>query len=325
MYFKVKSEGAMERQKLLQKRKAERLDNQLVKYKGVVGIDVEHKRVKDQKTDTVGITVYVEKKLPQQKLSDEEAIPSTISGIPTDVVEIVYMWGPGKRKLRAADVQAMQSKQKATMQRSDVLVGGLSLANQYEPYYYGTLGIVLPSKDAPTALSCAHVMVDPKQSPSNTQGVIEPQGGQFLTDCIGTVSLYYFNENNVDAALVPIAPDRAYSQWTVEKIGEIEGWGTASVGDQVEKMGVTSGYTTGVVSSTSFTLYLTDPDWGDITLENQIKIDSEFSKPGDSGSAAIDCGTKKMIGMVEAGGQTEDDEFFTVIQPSAALRAVIPP
>ena len=53
--------------------------------------------MKGQKTDTLGITVYVKKTLQLQQLSAEEAIPPTISGIPTDVVECVNLWGPGKR------------------------------------------------------------------------------------------------------------------------------------------------------------------------------------------------------------------------------------
>lgn len=312
----------MERQEILRKRSELRLDERLKNYKGVVGIDVENKRLNRQKTDTLSIAVYVEKKLQTQQLSDDEAIPEMIEGIPTDVVEVNYLWGPAHiSQPRAAYYESSEPKAMVTIQATDELVGGLSICNQYTPDYYGTLGIVLPSKGAPTALSCAHVMVHPP--PATGQGVMEPVLGTYPVDCIGNVSLYHFNDENTDAALVPIT-ERSSSLWTVMDIGKIDGWGTGCVGDDVEKVGVTSGHTYGVISSTTYTLITSDPDWGDITLTNQIKIDSEFSKPGDSGSAVIDSKTKKMVGMVEAGGEMNDGEFFSVVQPSAYLQAIIP-
>lgn len=64
-----------------------RLDDELLKCKGVVGIVVGYKQVKGHETDTVGITVYVEEKLDEKELSTEEAIPKMICGIQTDVIE----------------------------------------------------------------------------------------------------------------------------------------------------------------------------------------------------------------------------------------------
>lgn len=154
----------MERHAILQKRKALRLDEQLLRCKGVIGIDVENKRVNGKKTDRLCLKVYVKKKLQLQQLSAEEVIPPTINDIPTDVDECTYLWGPSKR--RAADVDSLQAD---TLQGTDILEGGLSIGNQYDPVGYGTLGIVLSWKGAPTAVSCAHVMVDPKQSPEKAQ------------------------------------------------------------------------------------------------------------------------------------------------------------
>ena len=81
--------------------------------------------------------------------------------------------------------------------------GGLSISNQYNLGRYGTLGIILTSNGAPTALSCVHVMVYPPPQPG--QGVIEPggpRGGTYPADGIGKVSIAEYNgPNNVDAAL----------------------------------------------------------------------------------------------------------------------------
>ena len=68
------------------------LDDKLLKCKGVIGVDVDYKKVKGQKTDTLGITIYVKKKLIKEELSADEAVPEMIDGIPTDVVECPNVW-----------------------------------------------------------------------------------------------------------------------------------------------------------------------------------------------------------------------------------------
>ena len=54
-------------------------------------------------------------------------------------------------------------------------------------------------------LQHAHVMIDPSKTPVVEQGVIEPAGGKYPDDSIGKVSLYYYGDQIVDAALVPIS------------------------------------------------------------------------------------------------------------------------
>ena len=138
------------------------------------------------------------------------------------------------------------------------------------------------------------------------------------------MSLYSINDKkfNVDAALVPIS-GRKSSLWTVKDIGNIGGWGRAGVGDEVEKVGQSSGHTSGKIVSTDFTATLQDQYWGSVKLENLIRIDSKFSVGGDSGSALINSKTKKMVGMVEGGGDTSSGSV-SVCQQSSYLIAVIP-
>ena len=73
-------------------RTTNRLDDKLLKCKGVIGVDVDYKQVKGQKTDTLSITVYVKKKLVKEELSADEAVPEMIHGIPTDVLECPNVW-----------------------------------------------------------------------------------------------------------------------------------------------------------------------------------------------------------------------------------------
>ena len=77
------------------------LDSKLLKYKGAIGVDVDIKEVKSQKTDKFGITIYVEKKLPKEELSTEETIPAEIEGIPTDVVECLNVWPSSEASAQA--------------------------------------------------------------------------------------------------------------------------------------------------------------------------------------------------------------------------------
>ena len=73
-------------------RTASRLDDKLLKYEGVIGVDVDYKRVKGQRTDKFSIIVYVKQKLPKEELSADETIPTEIEGIATDVVECSNVW-----------------------------------------------------------------------------------------------------------------------------------------------------------------------------------------------------------------------------------------
>ena len=233
------------------------------------------------------------------------------------MVECPNVW-PSKEssEQRATEVTTKQ-------ERTAVLEGGLSISNQYNLGSYGTLGIVLMSQNAPTALSCAHVMVYPPLLPAAGQGVIEPggpQGGGYPADSIGRTSLVEYGLNNVDAALVPIQ-GRLSSVGSIVNIGKVNGFANAFVGQHVKKMGATTGLLQGVVGSTAFTWTYTT-SLGPITLHNQIRVDGEFALPGDSGSAVIETTNNQMVGMVVSG--TTSNPYFTVCNTSADLARIIP-
>ena len=306
----------MDREAIQRIRTTKRLDEKLLACKGVIGVDVDYKQVKGRKADTFSITVYVKKKISQEELSAEEAVPARIEGIPTDVVECPNVW-PSKESAeqRATEVTTKQVK-------TETLEGGLSISNQYDLGGYGTLGIVLMVQKVPTALSCAHVMGYPPLQPG--QGVIEPsgsQGGTYPADSIGVTSLVDYGPNNVDAALVPIQ-GRSSNVGSIINIGKVDGLADASLGQHVKKMGVTSGFTQGFVGSTTFTWSVVDPNLGPITLYNQIKIDGQFALPGDSGAAVIENTNNQMVGMVQGGSSSFP--LFTVCNTSGDLAKVIP-
>lgn len=65
----------------------ERHWKELRKYPNVIGVKEHKKFVKGEKTDIDCITVFVSRKVPEEKLTPASKIPKTIEGIPTDVVE----------------------------------------------------------------------------------------------------------------------------------------------------------------------------------------------------------------------------------------------
>ena len=63
-------------------------EQELLKIPGVTGVDIGNKYVNGEKTDTIAIRVYVERK---RDVSADVAIPTEIQGIPTDVIERKYV------------------------------------------------------------------------------------------------------------------------------------------------------------------------------------------------------------------------------------------
>ena len=290
------------------------LDEKLLACKGVIGVDVDYKQVKGQKTDTFSIIVYVKKKISQEELSAEEAVPARIEGIPTDVVECPNVWPSNESSAqRATEVTTKQVK-------SFVLEGGQSISNQRNLGHYGTLAIVLMGS-VPTAWSCAHVMVYPP--PQLGQAVIEPggpQGGEYPLDSIGHTAMAYYGVNNLDAALCPIQ-GRSSEMGSILNIGNCPGFFNAFVGQKVKKMGARTGVTEGFISSITCTWQLRS-DLGTVTLYNQIRIDGHFALGGDSGAAVIETTNNGMVGMVVSG--SDQIPFFTICNNSADLANIQP-
>ena len=74
--------GEMDVEKI--RRIKEEVEGELLKRPGVTGVDVNYKVVGGHKTDRLAIRIYVKKKRDVPK---REAIPETISGVMTDVIE----------------------------------------------------------------------------------------------------------------------------------------------------------------------------------------------------------------------------------------------
>ncbi len=66
----------------------EEVEHDLLRIPGVTGVDVGSKYVNGEKSDSLAIRVYVERK---RDVPVDAAIPKEIQGIPTDVIERKYV------------------------------------------------------------------------------------------------------------------------------------------------------------------------------------------------------------------------------------------
>ena len=62
----------------------------LLRLPGVTGVDIGPKRVNGEATGELAIRIYVVRKRPLDDIPVNERIPSTIGGVPTDVVERTF-------------------------------------------------------------------------------------------------------------------------------------------------------------------------------------------------------------------------------------------
>ncbi len=65
----------------------EKYEKTLMRQKGVVACAVGYKLISGKKTDQICIICYVNKKIPEDQLSEGDLIRPMIEGIPTDVIE----------------------------------------------------------------------------------------------------------------------------------------------------------------------------------------------------------------------------------------------
>jgi hypothetical protein len=106
--------------------------------------------------------------------------------------------------------------------------------------------------------------------------------------------------NTADCALAkPLSPDLVSPD--ILKIGVPAGVGTVTLGTQLQKMGRTTGYTTGQITQLDVTVTV---DYGGKlgTFRNQLMAGA-MSPGGDSGSAVLDM-NKRVVGLLYAGSNT---------------------
>jgi endonuclease G len=127
----------------------------------VTGIDVGYKHVRKAPTETIAIRFHVVRKIPSPSLDVKEKFPPEIDGVPTDLIEAVYV------------ARAAATPSSGRRKRRDPIQPGISVSHMR--VLSGTLGAVVYDKTSGEAciLSNWHVLAG---SDSAKQGdpIIQP-------------------------------------------------------------------------------------------------------------------------------------------------------
>ena len=300
----------------------------LLGKRNVVGLGVAYKETAGCKTEDLALTVMVKKKMAVQDIDKNDLIPSSIDGIPTDVIGVgtIVAFQSHKGRYRPAP-------------------GGVSIGHY--AITAGTFGA--PVKDMQTGetliLSNNHVLANSNNAligdtilqSGPADGGKDPQD-RFAT-LLRFVPIHYKNDDgNGDddqcaiarfiasllnslarlggsstrlkpvrqetlTNLVDAAVGKPVWKNTVEdnilKIGPISGTESAQIGLAVKKSGRTTALTQGTITILDATI---DVGYGGnrtATFEQQI-LTKDMSDPGDSGSLLVS-ENNKAVGLLFAG------------------------
>jgi hypothetical protein len=288
----------------------------------VIGLDV-GLRVKGGKvTKEKVVKVYVSRKIDKQLLPENDLIPS--------VLEIESTRVP-------VDVEESKIYQPIVFDsRVRPLIGGPSIS-PHNRWYSGTLGVCVTLNDDNTyILSCNHVLADSNQLAIGTN-IIQPSrqdGGHPVNDVVATLSDFVPldfgtttltlalvgnptvtmpNTNYVDAAIAQVNDAFNGANREIHWVGYPEYYHDnlwtyterqVLLGRRVCKMGRTTHYTLGEITSVSYDAWVGVYSNGHSAwFEDQIRIEGlhgKFAAPGDSGSLVVDAETKRPLGLLFA-------------------------
>ncbi len=297
--------------------------NQLLTRANVVAAGIGYKVSEGKKTSTLSIICSVGQKLPQSKLSARDMIPSSIGGLPTDVVQ-------------TGVIRALQSHSA----RYRPAPGGVSIGHR--DITAGTLGCLVKKGGELFILSNNHVLAN-----SNAAQIGDPilqpgpyDGGRFPDDHIANLEAFvpisfiggpsgcstasgiadFLNsiarvmgsdarmqaittqaeDNLVDAAIArPLNPNDVKDE--ILKIGTLQGTAAGELGMAIKKSGRTTALTTGEIQQVNVTSTVQYGENKTAIFTDQL-LAGAMSQGGDSGSAVLDS-NNRLIGLLFAGSE----------------------
>lgn len=298
--------------------------DQLLSRANVVAVGIGYKITGGKKTSTLSIICSVEQKVPVSQLSSKDLVPTTLDGIPTDVVQT----GP---------IRAFQSH----TDRHRPAPGGVSIGHR--DITAGTLGCLVKKGGELFILSNNHVLAN-----SNAAQVGDPilqpgphDGGRFPDDHIANLEQFvpisfvelpsdcsigqgiatFLNsfarlfrsktrlqaisiqalDNLVDAAIARPLNAADVSNEILE-IGVIQGVAQGELGMAVKKSGRTTGLTTGQIQQVDVAVNV-QYGAGQTALFTDQLMAGAMSQGGDSGSAVLDQ-DDRLMGLLFAGSDS---------------------
>jgi hypothetical protein len=178
----------------------------------------------------------------------------------------------------------------------------------------GTLGafVVLRKGGQVRLLSNNHVLADEDRG-KKRDAILQPgsyDGGRTPQDRIGTldraVKLKPRSANRVDAAIAALDGEVAYDPRTLRDVGMLKGLSKTPLEEVrlVEKIGRTTGHTSGRVTAFELDNVVVAYDTGNFRFDDQIEVEgteTAFSQGGDSGSLVFTAGERGALGLLFAG------------------------
>jgi hypothetical protein len=285
---------------------------------GIQGFGIGHKVIGPGVQRKLALRVYLEEKVPLDRVPAEWRIPPSIrvpglrTPIPTDVIAV------GKLRLEF------------TLGRQRPAFPGVSVSCQGSA---GTFGLLVRRKDDANGvyiLSNAHVLANSGLGHRRQDRILQPasdEGGIEPADSIATlwdfVDLEFTEEgfpNYVDAAIARVdEPSAALVQSTIYKLGAPTGVsGDVRIGMFVRKGGAATGATVGSVRAIEQKAHFwyEGPTGPRRAGFQDLTMCSSYSSEGDSGSAVLDP-SGRVIGL-HIGG-SESTSFFCGIRDVFSL------
>lgn len=266
-------------------------EEKILALPNVLGVGIGYKEIGGKETTELCIKVYVEKKLPQNKLSAEEIVAETVDEIKTDVQEVGL-------------IEALSYTSRIRPAKPGYSIGHYKITA-------GTFGCLVRDTCYPCRihiLSNNHVLAN-----SNVANIGDPilqpgrvDGGTYPADMIARLSRFIpirFNNpalyNLVDAAIA-LPTDHRNVIASVVALGIPKGTVEAILGMSVAKSGRTTQTTAGKVIGVDVTVAVGYGGGKVARFRNQI-FTTNMSQGGDSGSLLMSRAAQKATGLLFAG------------------------
>jgi hypothetical protein len=261
----------------------------------VIGVGVARKRVGKTDRRNLCVVFYVRKKLALGRIAKRQRLPSSINGVPTDVIEA------GTPRLTARP-------------------GSLIVVPEDTMDNSGTLGAVVQDEEGKRyLLSNNHVLANINQNP-----IGHPVLGEDMQTEIATLSVFVpldiNGPNEVDAALARLDDPSMVRTRLRPPAGPLadDTPVAAILGHDVCKRGAGSGFTTGVIHSALSSNRIEDEQGDSLLFIDAIAIedsDEFFSVGGDSGSLIVDREMQQPVGLLIGRTFSDTDTSFSIACP----------
>jgi hypothetical protein len=298
-------------------------EESLLDKQNVVGVAVGRKITGGRQTEEPSVMVLVSQKVPLDLVSSEDAVPESVDGTSTDVLEVGHLFAGGNIELQEPqEVDAQTLATRLRPARPGYSVGHFKITA-------GTIGAgaydLTPYPGIPPRyyiLSNNHVLANSNDA-SIGDPILQPgayDGGTAPGDVIGRLARFVpikFDGscNYVDCALAEVpfhTLDRdIYWNGTPASLAK-----AATVGMSVKKTGRTTNFTTGTVTAIAATVNINYGGGKVAKFCNQI-VTTNMSAGGDSGSLVLDLDNNP-VGLLFAGSSVA-----MIMNPIAAVQLAL--